>query len=330
MGGIGRTLIVLGLLMFAFVGYQLWGTGLQTAQAQDDLEGDFTGRLGSTTTQVSGPTTSDPLAPSTTVATAPYRDFERGEAIALLEIPKIDLSWYVVEGIGVEDLKKGPGHFPETPMPGHLGNAAIAGHRTTYGHPFLELDQLEPGDRIEVLTLDGRFVYSVWETTIVEPAGYVDVIPTRNPNVATLTLATCHPAYTSKQRLIVSAVLLPEESDPAMYPPPLSPADTTELPDETPDGTTTTVDDPATTPDDSDDPAAPIEDTFAQGWFSDTDAIPHVVGWGLFLIAVSLGAWFAGKAARRLYVSVLVGFVPFLVVLYFFFENVNRLLPPGL
>ena len=71
-------------------------------------------------------------------------------------------------------------------------------------------------------------------------------------------------------------------------------------------------------------------DAFAQGWFGDTAAIPHAIAWGLALLAVCVGAYVVGRRARRLWVAVLVGFVPFVVVLYFFFENVNRLLPPSI
>src|SRR5207253_1324674 len=75
----------------------------------------------------------------------------------------------VVEGVGTEDLKKGPGHYPQTPMPGQKGNAAIAGHRTTYGHPFYDLDSLKPGDDVLVSTKQGKFRYQVDHSTVVDP-----------------------------------------------------------------------------------------------------------------------------------------------------------------
>ena len=70
----------------------------------------------------------------------------------------------VVAGVGVDDLKKGPGHYPQTPLPGEHGNAAIAGHRTTYGAPFLDIDNLQPGDDVVATTYAGRFVYKVTGT----------------------------------------------------------------------------------------------------------------------------------------------------------------------
>jgi len=74
----------------------------------------------------------------------------------------------------------------------------------------------------------------------------------------------------------------------------------------------------------------PIEDSFSQGWFDDSAAWPHVLGWALVLGLVAVGAYFVGRRLRRLWVCFAAGVVPFLIVLYFFYENVNRLLPPGL
>jgi sortase A len=125
-----------------------------------------------------------------------------GDSIARLEIPAIDLTDYVVEGTDLDSLRKGPGHYPETPLPGERGTAAIAGHRTTYGAPFRNIDDLDRGDRIIVDMPDGRFVYRVEESKIVddqdlsvlEPVGY-----------RRLMLSACHPLYSAAQRIIVNA-----------------------------------------------------------------------------------------------------------------------------
>jgi sortase A len=126
----------------------------------------------------------------------------KGDAIARLDIPSIGVSEYVVEGTDTGSLRKGPGHYPETPLPGDRGTAAIAGHRTTYGAPFRNLDELERGERIVVDMPDGRFVYRVERTRIVddedlsvlEPVGY-----------KRLMLSACHPLYSAAERLIVFA-----------------------------------------------------------------------------------------------------------------------------
>ena len=383
-GGAGKAMISLGLLMFAFVGYQLWGTGIQTARAQDNLGNDFRRLMSATTVAPATPTTTSmttttvatsgteptsSVSTTSTVPTAPAGPpIPDGDVVARLRIPKIDLDWYVVQGVGKGDLSKGPGHFAETPMPGQLGNSAIAGHRTTYGAPFGDLDELQPGDLIQVTTLAGDFTYSVTGTTIVEPTDVAAVIPTIDPTIATLTLATCHPKWTSKQRLVVKATLVPEQSDQVMAPPSntLAPDTGATLPDEgagtspetagsTPDTTLRDTTLPDTTEPDTTEPdttfldasvvttvpdtsivtspagtARAGGDTFSGGWFDDTAAIPHALAWGMVLLAVGAGAYFLGRKAKRVYVCFLVGFVPAVIVMYFFFENVNRLLPPGL
>ncbi len=212
----------------------------------------------------------------------------------------------------------------------------------------------EPGDLIEVQTLVGTYTYEVTGTEVVSPADYTLVIPTTDPTVATLTLATCTPAYTARERLIVYSVLVPEQSD-QVYAPPSNtvpaetgpaetgPAETVPagtLPGEDIPGETLPGEDipgdtgaPTTgpeTPEPIEEEVGAIDDTFDHGWFDDGAAVPHVVGWGALLVAIWVGSWFAGRAAKRLYVCFLVGAIPFLIVLYFFFENVNRLLPANL
>ena len=381
-GGIGRTLITLGLLMFAFVAYQLWGTGIQTAQAQRTLSREFEQALATTqppttlapstteapTTDVSVPV--DPATPTTTAAPvlAPAKPIpEEDEAVARLEIPRMGLNRIVVEGATADSLTKGPGHFPETPLPGQLGNAAIAGHRTTHLHPFFDIDKLQPGDQIFVTTFNGRYVYQVTGTEVVDPSDYADVIPTTDVTKATLTLVSCTPRYSATNRIVVRADLVPDLSDALTEAGTvvslLDPANSNEtLPDE---GSATVVDTVAptvvaasapgiTTPADttpgavvpetvpgnsaasdtvpvpSSRPSTATTDAFVDGWFSDTSAIVPAILWGLALAAVAAGIYLLSRKVRRYWIGVLAGFVPFLVVLYFFYENVNRLLPPNL
>lgn len=380
-GGAGRVLIATGLLLFAFVAYQLWGTGIQQARAQDEL-GNQLAELEqslSTAPETTAPTTApstpttdpDDTAPSTPPTTAPppepLLDVVEGDPIGLIEIPRIGVSEYLVAGVRTDDLRKGPGHYPTTPLPGELGNAAIAGHRTTYGSPFFDLDQLQAGDEIIVTMLgNSRFVYRVTESVVVTPADY-DVVLTKDPELAVLTLTTCHPKYSARERLIISSVLDVEMSDPVDQLPigygaldedgsdTVIPGDDPTIPTDTVPGATDTsdtvpgeADTTDTVPGDagtsdtvpgdagSGDAGTSTQtdvvtaDAFEEGWFSDSAAFPQVALWGLALIAVSLLAYSVSRAARRNWVGLLVGIVPFLVVLYFFFENVNRLLPPNL
>ena len=378
-GGIGRTLITLGLLMFAFVAYQLWGTGIQTAQAQRSLTREFDAQIASaqpaptptTASPATDPPTSDstaptdPVAPTTTLAPVlpPAKPIPAAEeAVARLEIPRMGLNRIVVEGATADALTKGPGHFPETPLPGQLGNAAIAGHRTTHLHPFFDIDKLQPGDEIIVTTLNGRYVYHVTGTDVVAPEDYAAVIPTTDVTKATLTLVSCTPRYSAKNRIVVRSELVPSLSDPLTEASPVVPV----LPDDTaatlPDeGTVTVVDTiaPAATsaatsvatsapaettatttgPVDTTADTVPVvvapavgatPDAFSDGWFSDTSAISPSILWALVLAGIAYGIYWLSHKVRRYWVGVLCGFVPFIVSLYFFYENINRLLPPNL
>jgi sortase A len=134
----------------------------------------------------------------------------KGDAIARIEIPAIGVSEYVVEGTDTGSLRKGPGHYPETPLPGEPGTTAIAGHRTTYGAPFREIDQVEHGQVIRIDMPDGRFVYHVQRTKIVDDSDFsvLDEVGYQR-----LVLSACHPLYSAAERIIVFARL--ERREPA-------------------------------------------------------------------------------------------------------------------
>jgi len=452
-GNVGRVLITAGLLMFGFVAYQLWGTAIETARAQNSLENDFEEMLadvepvapettvapaveettetaddpaGETadetvdgngsaagnrdgggkkkkknnnrqTEQTTGDTEAVEETPDTTVpAAVPVAeqnlpDIAEGDALARLEIPRIGTSHIVVAGVSTGDLKKGPGHYPDTPIPGQLGNAAIAGHRTTYGQPFYSINELEVGDDIVVTTLSGQFTYRVTGQEIVGPSDY-EVVATTDPSVANLTLTSCHPRWTAQQRIVVYSELVSEASAPVGEPtlnygrPPeeLEPGGIA-AEQEAPVATAPVGDDPVIAVDEQARPAEPAEeidpaepsrqtdeaattideaaeeidpagdetgqrvpaadtgvatptaagttaiaDAFAEGWFSDPGAWPQVALWALALTGIWVGGYLLARRFRRLWLGVLVGFLPFLVALYFFYQNVNRLLPPNL
>ncbi|MGK2929684.1 MAG: class E sortase, partial [Acidimicrobiales bacterium] len=211
LGAIGQLLIWVGSIVLLFVAYQLWGTNIAEAQAQNDLETSFEELLATTTTtttttstSTTAPTTTEPdPEPTTTTTTAsPAPPPAEGDAAARIVIPRIGIDKIVVEGVSRSDLREGPGHYPDTPMPGQSGNAAIAGHRTTYGAPFHRVDELEPGDEIQVTTVQGAFTYRVMGTEIVAPSD-VQVIDDKGDN--RLTLTSCHPKYSARQRIVVSA-----------------------------------------------------------------------------------------------------------------------------
>jgi sortase A len=141
------------------------------------------------------------LAPATEPAAAPPAP-EFPEAI--IRIPKIGLSQAVVEGVSREHLKDGPGHYPGTALPGFLGNVVISGHRTTYTRPFLDLDLLEAGDAIVLDTPAGSYRYLAESSHVVSPD---DVSLLASTDRAVLTLTTCTPKGSARQRLVVVAVL---------------------------------------------------------------------------------------------------------------------------
>ncbi|MGD9998537.1 MAG: class E sortase [Ilumatobacteraceae bacterium] len=376
LGVVGKVLVWTGILLFAFVAYQLWGTGIQTAREQNRLRGEFEAQLETTVPLTTVPVTTVPPPSSTaspvttveasttteattTTTTAPPPVVTApplGDPVAQLDIPAMDLHGkIVVEGVAPSNLQDGPGHFPETPLPGQLGNAALAGHRTTHGQPFRHIDRLEPGDDITVTTLAGTYVYVVTGQQIVGPNDYDLVIPTVDPTKATLTLTSCHPVHSSAKRIVVVAELDTARSSPLTLAATGSTQTPSALPgeDDTGSETTTASTEPSTsvtattpapstsadaapsTPDtatpagDVDTPADSRE-TFRNDWFSDPDAIPQVLLWGFLLAAVWVGIHLVSRRFRSYWIGIPIGIVPFVVVLYFFFENVNRLLPPNL
>jgi sortase A len=127
-----------------------------------------------------------------------------GDALTRIKIPAIGVDVVVVEGTTQSALRAGAGHYPQTPLPCESGNVGIAGHRTTYGKPFHNLDLLHPGDVIILETPIGSCTYKVVRTKIVLPTDTSVVAPTPTPMV---TLTTCNPKGSARQRLVVQAQL---------------------------------------------------------------------------------------------------------------------------
>ena len=199
----GKFLISVGVGVLMFVGWTLWGTGLYTQQQQDDLRLEFD-QLPSVVSP--GEEEKKKLGPASPPGP--------GDPVFVLKMPSIDFDQVVVEGVGTEDLKKGPGHYPscregfdrplctefEEVWPGQEGRVIVSGHRTTYGAPFFDLDKLKPGDEIITQTKWGEFTYEVTETRIVQPDSLAIAIQS---DAAEIVLTTCNPKYSAAQRLIV-------------------------------------------------------------------------------------------------------------------------------
>jgi sortase A len=207
---VAGSLVGAGLVLLSFVAYQLWGTALYEHHAQDQLRQELQGKLPSTTTTTTpasrgGTTTSAPPAEVVSAVAPPLPEPKAGTPIGLLSIPRLGMSGTaIVEGTGENQLQQGPGHYVGTPLPGEAGNVAIAGHRTTYGAPFYDLNALVVGDPIYIQTAQGIFNYQVVNSHVVQPDDTSVLEPTTTPE---LTLTTCNPRYSAATRLVVVATL---------------------------------------------------------------------------------------------------------------------------
>jgi LPXTG-site transpeptidase (sortase) family protein len=114
-----------------------------------------------------------------------------GTPIGRLVIPSIGMDLVMIEGTGTGDLKQGPGHWPETPFPGQLGNFVVSGHRTTYGAPFFKLNKIKVGDEIELILPYATVRYSVTRVVVVLPTEVDTVAQLGREQVS---LAACHPS----------------------------------------------------------------------------------------------------------------------------------------
>ena len=207
---VGLGLITLGVIVLLFVAYELLGTNIAEAHSQANLKKTFSSALAAS--KNSGDTPAVGTGPDLSSS-----DLPSGGAIDHLVIPKLGVDKYVVQGIGEQDLRRGPGHYPETVLPGQLGNAAIAGHRTTYGAPFFDLNQLKAGDDIFLTDTQGRrWDYKVDRSFVVSPNDVSVLDPTP---FAQLTLTTCNPRFSATNRLIVTGKLFGQVPLPAPPPP---------------------------------------------------------------------------------------------------------------
>ncbi|CAN5650641.1 hypothetical protein BH24ACT4_BH24ACT4_11870 [soil metagenome] len=209
-GAVGRLMITSGVVVLLLVAYQLWGTNIQTARSQGELADEFASLESETPAT---PTTDAPPATDAPAPTPPPQVADTlpppalGEPIGSYRIPAIGLNseQWTVEGIGVDQLKRGSAHYPGTPLPGQAGNASVAGHRTTYGAPLKNVDDLVPGDEIFFTTLQGEFTYEVIGSEIVTPD---DVSVLEDKGDDRLTLTACHPEFSARERIIISATLV--------------------------------------------------------------------------------------------------------------------------
>ena len=268
---LGRTMIVAGLLLLSFVAYQLWGTGIVEGRSQTAIAKQFV--------------KPQPIQP------------QLGGLVGRITIPSIGVSKYVVAGVRLKDLERGPGLFPGSPMPGQKGNVAIAGHRTTFGAPFSRIDELRGNERIILESKDGTFTYIVNGEPKIVLATDTAVAKTTNPDIATITLVSCYPKWTSTKRIVVVATL-----DSTVLPLPATPLVTSE----------------------------PIDQQSIAGWFHDPTAWPTVLFFGLALIVIRIVAGLMTRRGRRKIFVYPIAFGIFIPTLFLFFGGLARLLPANL
>lgn len=198
--GLGQVLITAGVVVLLFAVYELEVTNAYTDKQQDTLDRTLTQQWA----------TPPPAGPTAMV----LERWVDGQGVARLYFPTLGSKQVhvVVEGVGRADLKKGPGHYPGTALPGQLGNVVVSGHRTTYGAPFNRLDELDAGDPVVIETRTGWYTYTVQRVYVVKPTAVEVTYPVPDhlgavPSQRLLTLTTCNPKYSAKTRLIVRAIL---------------------------------------------------------------------------------------------------------------------------
>jgi sortase A len=348
--------------------YQLWGTGVYESQSQDDLAFQFDNlltaqpviELPTTTTFTSVPTDTNTIDSQPASAFNPpdaqtleqirrVVNAEDGDVIARMIVPSIDLDKYVVEGVGVSDLRKGIGRYRGSAHIGDLGNVALAGHRSTYGEPFGRIGELLPGDQISLTTPVGTATYEVmdpndyvatWTNAVRSiEEGHVIVGPADEFVLGDvgdnrLTLTACHPRFSAEERLIVVARLVGGRLpllDPMYGIPPAvqvpEPAPESLLEGQAPTDSTTTTTTTTIVPRPlvERDPPKEVESLQVSMTGLPTEFAPSFVLSLLLLVVITAVAVVANKIGRT--TAILIGFAPFLFVLWQFFRHLELLLP---
>ena len=215
--GIGNVFIIIGLTLLLFVVYEEWGTSLVTNHRQAVLANILDPEL---LQRPSHPVPSESASPVPVPAT--YRG---PKPLFRLTIPRLGHGWsrIVVQGVSLDSLAYGPGHYPQTVMPGQVGTVGMACHRTGWGSPCININQMRPGDLIYIDTTLGRYTYKVTALPkqIEKTDGWVLNGDPNSKDRYKLAITTCTPPHTSLHRLVIWA----DQISPAPgQPPPPVPA----------------------------------------------------------------------------------------------------------
>jgi sortase A len=217
--------MAIGLGLVAWVGVTLWWgepfTSLYTRHEQQALSKELQGldrkwsgrvRLSSAipSRRAAAASAEARVAAALRVRAAAFRRTLRdGRAFGRIIVPRLGLNMVVIEGTSEGDLQKGPGHYNarsgrRTSVPGMGGVIAVAGHRTTYLHPFRHIDDLRPGDGITLVMPYGTFRYRVYYHRVVDAREWRIL---RGRPFEKLVLTACHPLYSASHRFVVYARL---------------------------------------------------------------------------------------------------------------------------
>ena len=209
-------LLTLGVIVALLLAYQLWWTNGQSARAAEAGRSELIAEWSSTPstapsvapTPAPSPSSAPAIVADSSATPVPTISVKTGKPFALMYIPRLkDSVWGipVLEGVSLDELAKGIGHYPGTAMPGEIGNFATAGHRATHGEPFKDFDRLKKGDRVIVETKFGWYVYELDTDRIVAPSDtwVIDPVPGQpdaTPTEPIITLTTCNPRWASTER----------------------------------------------------------------------------------------------------------------------------------
>ena len=225
-GVAGEVLITAGVLVFLFLGWQLWIQGIalnnaQTSEASGLSESWNASTVGpsapaTTATSTPGPTSGQAADTGTAAAPIVMAAPAETQQFAVLYVPRFgaDFKRTISQGVDAKTVLNagGAGHYEQSQMPGDMGNFAIAAHRDGWGSPFIKINELQVGDPIFVETQDGWYTYRFRDLEYVSPDG-VDVlsavpqVPAAAPTDRLITLTSCNPLYIASERIIAYGVL---------------------------------------------------------------------------------------------------------------------------
>jgi sortase A len=220
--GLGELLITIGCVLLLFAVYELFWTNVTADQHESGIRHTLVQGFEHSSAP---PSTSPGASPAPSQSPAPVTP-QKGKAFAVMYIPALGTHWAraVVQGVALSDLKGTIGHYPQTALPGQIGNFAVAGHRATNGQPLADVPKIVNGSLVYVRTSDAWYTYRVTHHDIVAPNAVEVLLPVPSepgvqPTQAVLTITTCNPRWASFERWIVHGVLISTRSGAQGLPP---------------------------------------------------------------------------------------------------------------